>query len=44
VVTKGIAAGDRVVTDGQSRLQEGIRVATSDAPKQAANPPGSSGG
>ena len=44
VVTNGVAAGDRVVTDGQSRLQEGVRVAASDTPKQAANPPGSSGG
>jgi multidrug efflux system membrane fusion protein len=45
VIDKGIEAGERVVTDGQSRLQEGVKVAVSDAPKQAAsNVPGNTGG
>ncbi len=44
VITKGIEPGVRVVTDGQSRLQEGTKVAVSETPKQAANVPASSGG
>ena len=44
VIAKGIEPGVRVVTDGQSRLQEGTRVAVSETPKQAANVPASSGG
>jgi membrane fusion protein, multidrug efflux system len=40
VIAKGIGAGERVVIDGQSRLQDGIKVAARDAPK----PPGSAGG
>jgi multidrug efflux system membrane fusion protein len=44
VITKGIEAGERVVTDGQSRLQEGVRVAVTEAPKQAAIPSKSTGG
>jgi len=44
VIDKGIAPGDRVVTDGQSRLQDGVKVAVSDAPSPAGNVPGSTGG
>jgi multidrug efflux system membrane fusion protein len=44
VITKGIDDAARVVTDGQSRLQEGVKVAVSEAPKQAANAPTSTGG
>jgi multidrug efflux system membrane fusion protein len=38
IITKGLADGDRVVTDGQSRLQVGTRVAVTDASQQAAAP------
>jgi multidrug efflux system membrane fusion protein len=40
VIAKGIGPGERVVIDGQSRLQDGIKVAARDAPK----PPASAGG
>ena len=40
VIAKGLEEGQLVVTDGQSRLQNGTRVSIiSDAQKQAANPP-----
>jgi multidrug efflux system membrane fusion protein len=38
VIAKGLAEGEQVVTDGQSRLQAGIKVAASDTSKQAAAP------
>jgi multidrug efflux system membrane fusion protein len=44
VIAKGIELGERVVTDGQSRLQEGMKVAVGSAPKQAGNTPTSTGG
>jgi multidrug efflux system membrane fusion protein len=44
VISKGIDATATVVIDGQSRLQEGVKVAASEAPKQAAVPPTSTGG
>ena len=39
VITKGLEDGQTVVTDGQSRLQEGTRVAANDAAQQAARRP-----
>jgi RND family efflux transporter MFP subunit len=36
VITKGIAAGDTVVSDGQSRLKDGAPVKIVDAPKAGA--------
>jgi membrane fusion protein, multidrug efflux system len=38
VIAKGLSDGEQVVTDGQSRLQNGTRVAVSDASQQAAAP------
>jgi len=38
VIAKGLSEGQPVVTDGQSRLQEGTRVAAKDASQQAAAP------
>lgn len=38
VIAKGLADDAVVVTDGQSRLQQGTRVAANDATKQAATP------
>lgn len=38
VIAKGLSEGQTVVTDGQSRLQEGTRVAVKDASQQAAAP------
>ena len=43
VIAKGIAPGERVVTDGQSRLQEGVKVAVSTAPRRRQRA-GSTGG
>ncbi len=44
VIDKGIEPGDRVVTDGQSRLQNGVKVAVSTAPRPAGSAPTSTGG
>lgn len=44
VIAKGIAPGERVVTEGQSRLQEGVKVAVSTAPRPSGSVPGSTGG
>ena len=38
VIAKGLGEDAVVVTDGQSRLQQGTRVAANDAAKQAATP------
>lgn len=38
VITKGLTDGQQVVTDGQSRLQAGTKVAVNDAAPQAAAP------
>ena len=38
VITKGLDEGQTVVTDGQSRLQDGTKVAVNDASQQAAAP------
>jgi multidrug efflux system membrane fusion protein len=38
IITKGLNDDDVVVTDGQSRLQQGTRVAVNEAAKQAAAP------
>ncbi len=38
VIAKGLSEDQVVVTDGQSRLQQGTRVAVNDATKQAAAP------
>ena len=38
VIAKGLTEGQQVVTDGQSRLQAGTRVAVQDAAQQAAAP------
>jgi DNA-binding protein YbaB len=38
VIAKGLGEDAVVVTDGQSRLQQGTRVAANDATKQAATP------
>jgi membrane fusion protein, multidrug efflux system len=38
VITKGLVEGQMVVTDGQSRLQTGTKVAVNDASRQAATP------
>jgi membrane fusion protein, multidrug efflux system len=43
VVTKGLAAGDRVVLTGQSRLQNGSRVADAARPGPAQVVPGKTG-
>jgi multidrug efflux system membrane fusion protein len=43
VITKGIAAAEHVVTDGQSRLQDGVKVAANDAAKPSAGAPGTGG-
>jgi multidrug efflux system membrane fusion protein len=43
VIAKGLSEGQVVVTDGQSRLQQGTRVATGDANRQAAATPQSGG-
>jgi multidrug efflux system membrane fusion protein len=40
IVSKGLDEGQMAITDGQSRLEDGTRVAiTNGAPKEAANPP-----
>jgi membrane fusion protein, multidrug efflux system len=44
VIAKGIEAGDRVVTDGQSRLQNGVKVAVSTAPRSSDSALASTGG
>jgi multidrug efflux system membrane fusion protein len=38
VISKGLSEGQQVVTEGQSRLQVGTKVAVSDASQQAAAP------
>jgi len=38
VIAKGLTEGQQVVTEGQSRLQVGTRVAVNDASQQAATP------
>ena len=38
VITKGLSDGQQVVMDGQSRLQDGTRVAVNGASQQAAAP------
>jgi hypothetical protein len=38
VIGKGLGDDQTVVIDGQSRLQQGTKVAVSDASKQAAAP------
>ncbi len=43
VIGKGLADGAQVVTDGQSRLQSGTRVAVNEASKQAAVPASTGG-
>jgi len=37
VIASGLQAGDRVVTDGQEKLQGGVRVAPQGAPNQSKN-------
>ncbi len=44
VVSKGIADGERVVTDGQSRLQEGVKVAVTVQSKSTGGPAAQTGG
>jgi multidrug efflux system membrane fusion protein len=44
VVTKGLAAGDKVVVAGQARLQNGTRVADASQFRPAAAPPPKAGG
>ena len=44
VISKGLTEGQQVVTDGQSRLQAGTRVAANDASQQAAAPATKPGG
>jgi len=40
IISKGLEDGQKVVTDGQSRLQNGTHVSMNNsAPKEAANPP-----
>jgi multidrug efflux system membrane fusion protein len=41
VITKGLAAGERVVTDGQLRLVPGVRVDVKAAGEPAARAPSS---
>ncbi len=38
VISRGLEDDEVVVTDGQSRLQQGTRVVVSDASRQAATP------
>jgi membrane fusion protein, multidrug efflux system len=44
VIAKGLTEGQQVVTEGQSRLQAGSKVAANDASQQAAAPANKPGG